>query len=176
MFIHTAFSTRKCQNSTLLYCDFVISMPGSIPACYRTYITYRYGAWHTNQITVYGSSIWTFTCGNSNAHTSLATKWIFPDAEPADTGGDSGIHLEWVKETSMYGILCECTVSYIGQTGCSIVTSTTDSSILIKSAIAEHGINILLKDKHVLARKCNHINYMWDMIVIEPCCNKMFTT
>jgi hypothetical protein len=85
-------------------------------------------------------------------HVSLSTKWILLD-EPADTGGHSGIHLEWVKETSMYRILCECTMAYIGQTGCYIKTSTTDSSILNKSAVDEHGINLLLKDKGVLARK-----------------------
>jgi hypothetical protein len=44
-------------------------------------------------------------------------------------------------------------MAYIGQTGCCIKTSTTDSSILNKSAAVEHGINILLKDKVVLARK-----------------------
>jgi hypothetical protein len=85
-------------------------------------------------------------------HLSLGIKWILPDAEPANRG-HSGIHLEWVKEPSMYKILCECTVAYIEQTGCLIMTSTTDSSILNKSAIAEHGIDILPKDKGVLARK-----------------------
>jgi hypothetical protein len=56
-------------------------------------------------------------------------------------------------------------------------TSTTDSSILNKSAVVEHGINILLKDKVVLARKNSHMNcIMCDMIVIELCCDKMVTT
>jgi hypothetical protein len=86
-------------------------------------------------------------------HLSLGTKWILRHVEPVDTGGHSGIHLEWVKESSMYRILCECAMAYIGQTGCCIKTSTTDSSFLIKSAAVEHGINILLKDKDVLARK-----------------------
>jgi len=160
---------HRCQNTTLLYCDFVFSRPGTIPVCYRTYITYRYGVWPTNQkITVYGSSIWRFTCGNSNVHVSLGTKWIFPDTESADTRGHFGIYLEWVKETSMYIILCECTMAYTGETGCSIKSSTTDSSILSKSAIAEHGINILPMDKGVLARKYSHINYItWDVIVIR---------
>jgi len=39
------------------------------------------------------------------AHFSI--KWILPDVEPADTGGHFGIHLEWVKVTSMYRMLCE---------------------------------------------------------------------
>jgi hypothetical protein len=57
-------------------------------------------------------------------------------------------------------------MAYIGQTGCSIKTGTTDSSILNNSAVVEHGINILLKDKCVLARKYSHMNYiMWDVIV-----------
>jgi hypothetical protein len=34
---------------------------------------------------------------------SLEIKWIFPDV-PADNGVHFGIHLEWVKETSMYRI------------------------------------------------------------------------
>jgi len=72
--------------------------------------------------------------------------------KPADTGKHSGTHLEWVKETRMYRILCECTSAYSGETGCSIKTSTTYSSIQNKSAVVEHGINILLKDKGVLAR------------------------
>jgi hypothetical protein len=84
---------------------------------------------------------------------SLDIKWILPDVEPADTGGHSGFHLEWVTETNIYRILCECTVAYIGETGCSVKTSTTDSSILNKSAVVEHGINVLLKDKGVLAKK-----------------------
>jgi hypothetical protein len=46
-------------------------------------------------------------------------------------------------------------MAYNGETGC-----TADSSILNKPAIAEHGINILLKDKGVLARKYSHINYI----------------
>lgn len=96
-----------------------------------------------------------------------------PDVEPADTGVHSGILLEWVKETSMYRILCECTLAYIGETGCSIKTSTTDSSILKKSAVVEHGINILLKDKGVWPEK-NYI--MWDMMVIELSCIEMVTT
>ena len=86
-------------------------------------------------------------------HLSLGIKWILPDAEPADKREHSGLRLEWVKETSMYRILCECMVAYIGQTGYSNKTSTTDLSILNKSAIAEHGINVLLKDKGALARK-----------------------
>jgi hypothetical protein len=69
MFIHTAFSKCKCQNTTSLYCDFIISRLGTIPVCYRMYTTYRYGAWPTNQeITVYGSSSWRFTRGDSNVH------------------------------------------------------------------------------------------------------------
>jgi hypothetical protein len=44
-------------------------------------------------------------------------------------------------------------MTYYGESGCSIKTGTTDSSILNKSAIAEYGINDLLKDKDVLARK-----------------------
>jgi len=36
MFIHTAFSTCKYQNTTS-YWDFVVSMPGTIPVCYRIY-------------------------------------------------------------------------------------------------------------------------------------------
>jgi hypothetical protein len=89
-------------------------------------------------------------------HLSLDIKWILPDIEPADAGGHCGIHLEWVTETSMYRILCECTMAYIGETGCSVKTSTTDSSILNKSAVAERGINVLLKDKGVLAKKQPH--------------------
>jgi hypothetical protein len=73
--------------------------------------------------------------------------------EPADTGGHSGIDLECVKGTSWCRIFYECMMAYIGQTGCCIMTSTTDSSILNESAAVEHGINILLKDKGVLARK-----------------------
>jgi hypothetical protein len=69
------------------------------------------------------------------------------------TTGHSGIHLELIKETSLCRILCECTVAYIGQTGCSNKTSTTDLSILNKSVIAERCILILLKDKGALARK-----------------------
>ena len=108
---------------------------------------------------------------------SLGTQWIFPDAGPADTGRYSGIHLEWAKETSMYRILCECTMAYNGETGCSIKTGTADSSVLNKSARAEHSINILLKDKGVLARKYSHMNcIMWDMIVIELCCDWMVST
>jgi hypothetical protein len=84
---------------------------------------------------------------------SLGTKWILHDVEPADTGWYSGIHLEWVKETNMYRILCECMMSYIGQTGCCVKTSTTDSSTLNKPAVIEHGINIFLKDKGALAKK-----------------------
>ena len=107
---------------------------------------------------------------------SLGIKWILPDVKPADTRGHFGILVDWVKETSMYRILCECTVAYIGQTGCCIKTSTTDSSILNKSAIAEHGINVLLKDKGVLARKNTHINcIMWDMIVTDLCWDEMVT-
>ena len=84
---------------------------------------------------------------------SLGTKWILPDVNPADAGVNFSIHLESVKETSLYRILCECTMAYIGQTEFCINTSTTDSSILNKSAVVEHGTNILLKDKGVLARK-----------------------
>jgi len=93
--------------------------------------------------------IWQHQC----THLSLGIKRVLPDAESADNRGHSGLHLEWVKETRMCRILCECTVAYIGQTGCFIMTSMTDSSILNKSAIAEHGIDILLKDKGVLAMK-----------------------
>jgi hypothetical protein len=108
---------------------------------------------------------------------SLGTQWIFPDTESADIGGHSGIQLEWVKETSMCRILCECTMAYNGQTGCSIKTGTTDSSILNKLAIAKHDINILLKGRGFLARKYVHINcIMWDTIVIELCSDWMLTT
>jgi hypothetical protein len=63
-------------------------------------------------------------------------------------------------------------MAYVGETGCSIKSSTIDSSILNKPAIAEHGINTLPMDKGVLARKYSHINYiMWDMIVIGLCCD-----
>jgi len=82
----------------------------------------------------------------------LSIKWLLPD-EPADTGGHFVIHLEWVKETSMYRMLCECGMAYIGKTGFCIKASTTDSSILNKSAVVEHGMNNHLKDKGVLARK-----------------------
>ena len=113
------------------------------------YITYRYGALPTDQkITVCGSSIWRLTCGNS-----IVDTWILPDIEPADTGGRFGICLEWVKETSMYRIFCECGMAYIGKTGFCIEASTTDSSNLNMLAVVEHGMNILLKDKCVLARK-----------------------
>jgi len=113
------------------------------------YITYRYGALPTDQtITVCGSSIWRLTGGNS-----IVDTWILPDTEPADTGGRFGIYLEWVKETSMYRMLCECGMAYIGKTGFCIKASTTDSSILSKSAVVEHGMNIHLKDKGVLAKK-----------------------
>jgi hypothetical protein len=44
-------------------------------------------------------------------------------------------------------------MAYIGETEFCINTSTTESSILNKSAVVEHGINILLKDKGVQARK-----------------------
>jgi hypothetical protein len=68
-------------------------------------------------------------------------------------------------------------MAYNGETGCSIKTGTTDSSVLNKSAIVEHGINILLKDKGFLTRKYSHINYiMWDMIVIELYCDEMIST
>ena len=68
-------------------------------------------------------------------------------------------------------------MAYNGETGCSIKTGTTDSSALNESAIAEQGINILQKDKGVLARKHRHMNYiMWDVIVIELCCNQMVTS
>jgi hypothetical protein len=108
---------------------------------------------------------------------SLGIKWILHVVEPADNGGYSGIHLEWVKETSFYSIFCECTMAYIGQTGCCIKTSTTDSSILNESAVVEHGIDILLNDKCVLARKNSHMKYiMWDMMVIGLCCDEMVTT
>ena len=82
----------------------------------------------------------------------FSIKWILPDA-PVDTGGHFGIHLEWVKETSMYRMLCECRMAYIGKTGFCIKASTTDLFILNKSAVVEQGMNILLKDKGVLARK-----------------------
>ena len=113
-----------------------------------------------------------FTC------MSLGTQWMFPDTEPAYTRQHSGIHLECVKETSLYRILCECTTAYSGETGCSIETGTTDSSALNKSAITEHSINILLKDKgvRVLARKYSHINYItWDMRVNKLRCEEMVT-
>jgi hypothetical protein len=128
------------------------------------------------------NSVWVqhlevFMWQQQSTHLSLGTKWILPNVEPSDTGGHSGTHLEWVKGTGRYRILCECTMAYIGQTGCCIKSSTTDSSILNKSAVDEHGINILLKDKGVLARKNSDINYiMWDMIVIELCCDEMVTT
>jgi hypothetical protein len=111
-------------------------------------------------------------------HLSLGTKWILHDVEPGDNGGHFGIDLEWVKETRLFCIFCESTIAYIGQTGCCIKASTTDSSILNKSAVVEHGINILLNDKGVLARKKNsHMNYiMWDMMVIGLCCDEMVTT
>jgi hypothetical protein len=34
--------------------------------------------------------------------------FILPDVDPADTGENFGIHLQWVKEMSMYRIFCEC--------------------------------------------------------------------
>ena len=115
---------------------------------------------------------------------SLGTQWIFPDTEPADTGGHSGIYLEWVKETSMYRILCECVMAYNGQTGCSIKTGTNDSSVLNKSAAAEHGINILLKGKVVLARKyvqlhkLHHVGHDSDGVLLRwdgYCLSKSWT-
>ena len=111
--------------------------------------------------------IWQHQC----THLSLGIKRVLPDAESADNRGHSGLHLEWVKETRMCRILCECTVAYIGQTGCFIMTSMTDSSILNKSAIAEHGIDILLKDKGVLAmkkqpHKLHHVGHDSDWAVL----------
>jgi len=50
-------------------------------------------------------------------------------------------------------------MAYIGESGSCINESTNDSSVLNKSAVVEHGMNILLKDKGVLFRK-NHINYL----------------
>ena len=85
--------------------------------------------------------------------TGIVDTWILPGVEPADTGGHFGIHLEWVKETSMFRMLCRSGMAYIGKTGFCIKASTTDSSILNKSAVVEHGMNIHLKDKGVLARK-----------------------
>jgi len=38
-------------------------------------------------------------------------------------------------------------MAYIGESGSCIKTNTTDSSILNKSAVVEHGMNILLKIK-----------------------------
>jgi hypothetical protein len=75
-----------------------------------------------------------------------------PD-ELANTGGHFGIHLEWDKETSMYKILWGCKMAYIGESLSCINESTNDSSVLNKSAVVEHGMNILLKDKGVLFRK-----------------------
>jgi hypothetical protein len=90
---------------------------------------------HVKYLEVY---MWQQQC----THLSLGTKWIFLGVEPADTGEHSGVHLEWVKETSTCRILCECTMAYIGETGHSNKTGMTDSSILNKSAIAEYGLNI----------------------------------
>jgi len=80
-------------------------------------------------------------------HLSLGIKWILPDVEPADIEGHFGNHIEWVKETSMYRILWKCRMDYIGASGSCIKTSTTDSSILNKSAVVERGMKILPKDK-----------------------------
>jgi hypothetical protein len=67
-------------------------------------------------------------------------------------------------------------MAYTEETECSNKTGTTDSSVVNKSAIAEHGINILLKDTNDLVTKYSHVNYiMWDVIVTELCCDKMFT-
>ena len=63
---------------------------------------------------------------------------------------------------------------YVGATGCSIKTSTTGSFILNKSAVVEHGVNILLIKVSWPEKKC-HMNYMWEMIVIELCCDEMVT-
>jgi hypothetical protein len=104
---------------------------------------------HSVQVQHVQVYVWQQQC----THLSLGTKWILPDIEPADTGGRCGIHFEWVAESSMYRILCECVVAYIGETGCSIKTSITDSSILKKSSVVERGINVLLKYKDVLTRK-----------------------
>lgn len=79
-------------------------------------------------------------------------KWVLHEIELVDTTGHSGILLECVKETNMYGILCECKMPYIGETGCFIFNNTIVSSVLNKSAVGEHGINMLLKYKGVLAR------------------------
>ena len=79
-------------------------------------------------------------------HLSLGIKWILPD-ELANTGGHFGIHLEWVKETSKYRIVWGCGMAYIGERVSCIKESTNDSSILNKSAVVEHGMNILLKIK-----------------------------
>jgi len=61
---------------------------------------------------------------------SLGTKWILPDVDPAYARVNFGIHLEWDKETSMYRILCECTMAYIEETEFCIKTNRTDPSIL----------------------------------------------
>jgi len=60
---------------------------------------------------------------------SLGIKWILTD-DPSDTRGHFGIHLEWVKETSMYRILWRCSMAYIGESGSCIKGSTNDSSIV----------------------------------------------
>ena len=86
-------------------------------------------------------------------HLSLGTKWILPDFEPADIEGHFDIHIEWVKETSMYRILRKFRMAYIGESVFCIKTNTTDLSILNKSAVVEHGMKILLKDTGVQARK-----------------------
>ena len=44
-------------------------------------------------------------------------------------------------------------MAYIGESVSCIKESTNDSSILDKSAVVEHGMNILLKNKVVLFRK-----------------------
>jgi hypothetical protein len=66
-------------------------------------------------------------------------------------------------------------MAYIGESGSCIKESTNDLSNLNKSAVVEHGMNILLKDKGVLARKNSHINYIWVMIVNELHCDEMIT-
>jgi len=179
--------------------DSVISMPGTIAVCYRTYKTYMHGAWPTNRkITVCWSSIWRFKCHNSNVHTchqahngycltlnqqtaeGILASILKGLKKPACI--ESFVSVRWLTLDRLdaplrHRILCECTMAYIGQTGCSVKTGTNGSSILNKSAVVEHGINILLKDKDVLARKYGHINcIMWDMIVIELCCDWMVTT
>ena len=153
MFINTVFSTRKCQNTTSVRSDFIISRQGTIPVQNAYNIQVWCLAHRSEDHSVWVQQLEAYVWRQQCTRTSLGAQWIFPDTEPADTRRHSGIHLECVQETSMYRILCECTMAYNGVTGCSIKTGTTDSSVLNKSAITEHGINILLKDGGVLATK-----------------------